>query len=328
MVRANHIVWVAWQQHVRNETLSERIHADLHQLRSSLPRLLRYLVLGTRTVVLFIRNRRARAVIAQNPSIVLAYLAVILGRLFDMQVALDAHNAALDPPGGAFMRWAARKVIALAPLTIVTNEPLAGRVSRMGGRAVVVPDPIPSWSSDASVVPGRVTVISGWGDDEPIAEIVDAAGRLPDLELAITGTPDDRIAEVSIPANLTLTGRVPETEYIDLLASSQVVVDLTTRHDCLVCGASEALAVGRPIVLSDTEVLQERFGPAATFTRPVGEDIAAAVRRALDADARAVETHRVHLDEKWDDYRDDLMHDLARARRRRVRAWNLRREGS
>lgn len=327
MVRANHIVWVAWQHHLRNHTMSEQIGAQLHELRSSLPRPLRYLTLGLRTTWLLIRHRRARAVIAQNPSIVLALVTIVLGRLLDMQVAIDAHNAALDPPGGRLTSWAARQAVMLAPLTIVTNEVLAARVERRGGRAVVVPDPIPDWTTDARVDPRRVTVVSGWGRDEPIEEVVAAAAELGDLEVVMTGRPDDRLHDLSVPKNLILSGHLDEPDYIDLLASSAVIVDLTTRPDCLVCGASEAVALGRPMVLSDTEVLRSRFGPVAVFTTNDAAAIARAVRIALETGPEMdVAAHHSALTDSWGDFKDDLLHDLARARRRRVRTWNLRRE--
>lgn len=327
MVRANHIVWVAWQRHLRNETMADRLGADLHQLVSALPRVLRYAVLGARTVALLVRNRRARAVIAQNPSIVLGYVVVFLGRLLDMQVAIDAHNAALDPPGGSIMERLARRLVALTPLTIVTNEPLAEQVREMGGRAVVVPDPIPEWDPGVDVTPGLVTVISGWGADEPVAAVLAAARDLGELEVAITGRPDPRIDGLDIPANVRLTGHLPESEYIDLLARSAVVVDLTTRDNCIVCGATEAVALERPMVLSDTAVLRSRFGDVAHFTANEPAAIASAVRGALaTADSTDVAALRRRLEVEWEEHRDALLHTLARSRRRRVRTWNLRRE--
>lgn len=326
MVRANHIVWISWQRHLRNETMADRIGADLHQLESSLPRLLRYLVLGVRTTVVLVCNRRARAVVAQNPSIVLAYLAVVLGRVLDMQVAIDAHNAALDPAGGPLVTRLAHRLISLTPLTVVTNEALADRVRGHGGRPVVVPDPLPRWETDVAVDPDLVTVICGWGRDEPIAAILGAADTLRQLDVAITGRPDDRIESLDIPANVRLTGRLPEREYIDLLAASAVVVDLTTREDCIVCGATEALAVTRPMVLSDTAVLRSRFGPAARFTSNDAASIAAAIEAALATDVSDVDALRSRLEAEWPEHGDALLHDLARARRRRVRSWNLRRE--
>ena len=327
MVLRNHILWVAWQHHLRNETISRSIGAYLHEMSSRLPRPGRYVVLGLRTSWLLLRNRKAQAVIAQDPSIALAYLTVIIGRALDMRVAVDAHNAALDPPGGRIVGYAARKLLGLTPLTIVTNEALAVRVRLHGGRAVVVPDPIPEWTSDAATDPTLVTVISGWGRDEPIAEVVAAAGFLADLDITITGTPDHRMNGLSVPSNLRLTGRLPQADYIDHLARSAVVVNLTTREDCLVCGASEALALERPMVLSDSDVLRQRFGDVATFTTSTAEAIAAAIRTSLaNGSAGDPAALRRRLDAEWIGHRDDLLHALARARRRRVRTWNLRRE--
>ncbi len=79
---------------------------------------------------------------------------------------------------------------------------------------------------------------------------------------------------------MELSGFVSEPDYVELLSSARVIVDLTTREDCLVCGAYEALALGRPLVVSDSRALRELLRDGAVFARNEPEDIARAVAEA------------------------------------------------
>jgi len=52
-----------------------------------------------------------------------------------------------------------------------------------------------------------------------------------------------------------------------------VVLVLTSRDDCLTCGAYEALSVGKTGVLSDSEVMRRTFGAGYLYSKPVKDDI-------------------------------------------------------
>ena len=73
-----------------------------------------------------------------------------------------------------------------------------------------------------------------------------------------------------------------------------MICDLTLKPDCLVCGAYEALALAKPMVLSDNPATREIFGSAAVLTDNSAADIARAVataveqRERLETDARAL----------------------------------------
>ena len=77
-----------------------------------------------------------------------------------------------------------------------------------------------------------------------------------------------------------------------------VVCDLTLKPDCLVCGAYEALAVGKPMVLSDNPPTRETFGTAAVLTGDDPEAIAAALRGAI-ADRERLEAGARELQEAY-----------------------------
>jgi glycosyltransferase involved in cell wall biosynthesis len=57
---------------------------------------------------------------------------------------------------------------------------------------------------------------------------------------------------------------------------------LTTWQDCLVCGAYEAMAAGKPCVLSRTTALTELFTRGTVFSSHDPHDIARAVVSAYE----------------------------------------------
>jgi glycosyltransferase involved in cell wall biosynthesis len=99
------------------------------------------------------------------------------------------------------------------------------------------------------------------------------------------------------------TGFLQEEEYWGLLRSADGIVDLTLMADCLVCGAYEALAAGKPMLLSDNLASRELFGNAALYT----DNTAPAIRAGLAAMqaqraelAAAALLKRRELTERWD----------------------------
>jgi glycosyltransferase involved in cell wall biosynthesis len=100
-----------------------------------------------------------------------------------------------------------------------------------------------------------------------------------DFVFAVTGNDRKLSAEDrSIkPANVRLTGFLSEPDYWRLMQDSHAVLDLTLMPDCLVCGAYEALAAERPMILSDGVASRELFANVACFSQETEQDIGDAV---------------------------------------------------
>jgi glycosyltransferase involved in cell wall biosynthesis len=173
-------------------------------------------------------------------------------------------------------------------LTLVSNENLKKLVDGRGGRGFVLPDPVP----DLSATPQRrdlkgrhqVLLVCTYADDEPYASVIEAARMLePDVVIYVTG--DYRRARhlpAAVPSNVVLTGFLDEDDYVALLRAVQVVVDLTDREDCLVCGAYEGIAAGRPLVLSGSAATRAYFSRGVCYTDNTPADLARQIRFAID----------------------------------------------
>ena len=75
------------------------------------------------------------------------------------------------------------------------------------------------------------------------------------------------------------------------MSGADAVVVLTTREDTLLSGAWEALALGRPLIVSDTKALRQTFGDGVTYVAPHAGAITDAVQRTL-ADPSAAQRTR------------------------------------
>lgn len=282
-------LWISWYPHRRTSGLCEAWNVPLKVIGSRRAGARKWLEQAWGTLRL-LRKERPMVLFVQNPSLGLTLLAALVRGWFGYLLVVDAHNEGVRPfiRSSAFAHWLTRRLLRAADITIVTNASLADDVRSAGGRPLVLPDRLPTPPAGAPTADARhdaapdVLVISTFAPDEPIEAVMTAAAALPGLQFAMTGKPG-RFASRGrpAPANMRLTGFVPEAEYWRLLGAARLVCDLTLMPDCLVCGAYEGLAMARPMILSDNPPTRALFAGAAVFTSPEPEHIAAAIREAL-----------------------------------------------
>ena len=285
-------IWITWENQRRNSTTSAALGCKLFVFDLDVKPLLRYPLALALTCFTFVRERPS-IIFVQNPSMILATLAVAYGRCFRIPVIVDAHNAGIEPlrRGPGWQRVLTRFILRRAALTIVSNQALGDTVreEEPGAAPVaVLPDPIPELPAP-KVKPAllgnkNVLFVCAWAIDEPYAEVIKAASLLPPTTFVyITGKSGDKLTAsgMQIPPNVVLTGYVDEESYIALVHTCDVILDLTTWEDCLLCGAYEAVSAERSVILSNTAALKAYFHAGALFTDNTHEDIAARIQEAL-----------------------------------------------
>lgn len=283
-------VFISWEVHTRSRSLSKSLDVKLHEIIVSGNRIKRYFFSIIKTITI-IRKFNPRIVIIQNPSIVLASI-VILFFSRTRRIVMDAHNAAIYPLEGRYklINKFAWFLLKKSDFAIVTNKALHKILNDIGVNSFVLSDPIPTPLAS----PGNsnlnnsknyeVVFICTWAADEPYSEFLEAAKLLANdsIEIKVTGKAPQHIRARSMPDNLKLTGFVSEVDYWQLLKNAAVIVDLTNRKDCLVCGAYEAAAVGVPCVLSDSLAARETFTSGYIFVENQAAQIAKGIEFALD----------------------------------------------
>lgn len=258
--------------------------ARLFELDYRISRWLRYPLVISRTLLIFL-TERPRIIFAQNPSLLLALLAVTYGIITGKTVIIDAHNAGLFPLEGKFPLL--NRIAACLPrqssMTIVSNAGLTALVAGWGGHAVAIPDPFPTFgaATPARDLKGTFNIlyICSWSTDEPVHEVIEAARHCDqDICIYITGNNRGVIAPEALPRTVELTGYIAEHAFTNLLFGCDAVMVLTTRENCLLCGAYEGVAAGKPLILSATRALQDYFNGGSVFV----ENSATAIRAGID----------------------------------------------
>ncbi len=282
--------WITWEIQTRNRSMASALNIPLYELISNKGRILRYIEL-TRKTLKIIKEQNVSTLYVQNPSIVLAFISIVYRLFSGIKVIVDAHNAGVFPNEGrsAILTAINNFIIRHATLVIVTNAGLKEEIERKGGKAEVIPDPLPNLikSQNSSTIHNRpyALFICTWAADEPYFEVIEAANSTPDFDILITGKYSKALSPDQIktlPGNIKLLGFVPEEDYIDYLSGAFIAIDLTTRENCLVCGAYEAAAVLTPGLLTDSTANRELFTEGYLFTNCNTLDIAATLISAYE----------------------------------------------
>lgn len=287
----NKSIWVTWEVQPRNRSMSHLLGINLYEIIVNKSRLIKYPFLIARTLTLLYKTR-PHVLFVQNPSIVLAYISALFKNIFSYSLVVDAHNAGIYPLEGesVFLNFITQKICKQADMVIVTNQALAKQVIDWGGRSFVMPDPLPEYSVNKSTQAEQefkktFLLICTWADDEPYLEIMRAAESFSDeVILKITGNYKKKLSQDvvdKLSKNIVLLGFVSEEQYVYELSCADFTIDLTTRDNCLVCGAYESVAMGVPGIISDTNVNREVFSKGFIFTKNDVAAIVAAIKKAL-----------------------------------------------
>jgi len=301
-------IWISWYYQRRSGELSRAFSADYRYFSDIFTsRLRRYLLCLPKTYQL-ISASRPKVLFVQNPSILLAVFAAVMKPFFRYALVNDLHTPYLkvSPAVGRLFWGVQRFCVAHADVTLVTNE----RMRRLLGERPsirVLPDPLPAVAHGVRVaLPGKrnVLYVSSFAVDEPYREVIRAASLIaPEICIHVTGRYEKAgLRADDMPANVRLTGYLSDEEYQALLLSADVVLVLTDQEGCLVCGAYEGVAAGKPLVLSATEALTGYFSRGVVFVENDAASIAAGIMKAVSAaDALAADVARlaVELERDW-----------------------------
>lgn len=307
----NKRIWITWESQRRNKSLSKKLNAKYFEILTNKPWFIRYPVNLLKTLFIY-RREQPHLIFVQNPSIVLALFSVLYGKFFNVPVVVDAHNAGVYPLEGASTCFnkIAIYIFRKASLTLVTNASLSEYVHENGGSAFVLPDPLPEFPVPKKITQNNSTYsvlfICTWAADEPYLEVIKSAQNLDDsITIHITGKVREKeLQKIQslVARNINFTGFLPDEDYIALLYSSDIIIDLTTRENCLVCGAYEAVTSETPLILSDKRILREYFYKGVVFTDNNYIDISNNINYAINNHARLsqeIQQLKSELIEQW-----------------------------
>lgn len=279
--------FVDWAPHCsRSEVLARVLDMQLvrhHRPRRGLTSLPGKYALQIARTLWDLGRLRPRVLACMSPSPLTALPVWLYCRTTGASFVIDAHTGAfLGPPWerfGALQDFFCRR----AALTLVTNQTLARRVERAGGRAMLVPDVPTETSAPVHREPGFTALfVASFGLDEPIDVVVEAARRCPNIRVLVTGRPRGPGARAlaQAPDNVRPLGFVSRSRYLSLVASADVVIALTTRDHTMQRAAYEAIYLGTPVIVSDWPLLRENFGDGGLTCTNDPEALADCLERA------------------------------------------------
>jgi len=279
-------IWITWEKQIRNIGICEALKWELYEIIYHKPKLQRYLKCIIKTIII-IKREKPKIIVAQNPSILLSILIVALKKIFNYKAVIDAHNSGIRPLEGRsrVLMHIAAYLQRFADLTIVTNEGMCKEVESNKGKAIVLPDRLPVIINHKLVhLEGKFkfAYICTFSDDEPYNELINSAKFLnEDVMIYITGNYKNKVDINQFPNHLRFVGFVSEKDYLSLISSVDFIIDLTTRENCLVCGAYEAVALEKPLILSDTKALRKYFSKGCIYVSPDIESIVNGIKKAI-----------------------------------------------
>lgn len=282
-MRTSDVLWIDWGQHTRTHSLVDRLGIELVEICEKGPRIWRYFRCVGRTLS-YLRGVRPSVVIVTNPSILLCYLMLALRGCYGFRLFSDAHYFGVVASSGNVLHQRLLDFFnSRTDLVIVTNAGHAQLLEKLGASTFVCQDPVPSLpavSPKATAIPGKSAfLICSFDKDEPYEAAFEAFFDLRNegFSLYVSGNSMKARSDLSRYDWVRLLGFLPEDEYYRYLRLCDIVVDLTTHEDCLVCGAYEALAAGKPLVVSNSAAIEAYFGSAVVLT----ENSPAAIRESI-----------------------------------------------
>jgi glycosyltransferase involved in cell wall biosynthesis len=278
-------VWVTWENQRRSVELAKAFDAKLFMYTvKHTSRIARYLCAWKETLG-FVKRENPKYLFAQNPSLILALLLCLTKPFLHYKLIIDRHSnfryGSTNPYLDAVFHLISDYTIRKADYTIVTNQPLQELIQSKGGTGVVLQDKLPQMTlCEKLELDGELNLvlINSFSSDEPIDEVLEAMKTMPDqVSLYVTGDYASRqkYAEMaqSGPGNIRFTGFLPEDRFQSLLYSADALLVLTRSENTLTCGAYEGVALGKPLVLSDTKAIRNYFTDGAVYCGSDAESI-------------------------------------------------------
>ena len=266
------IVWNPFQRRAqslgRMLGLVVRYYHFSWEERGKLFKLLSYVAKSLITLLDLLRYRPPFVFIQLAPTPLL-YIVAIYCAFTKAQYISDCHNTMIYDDH--WIKWPfAKKLLYRSFIMLVHNEDVRKKAEAIGLRPFVLRDPLPviSVPKDIDEIGGinikekkYVIVPCGMAIDEPVEELFIAARAVPEALFVLTWFVDKLHPSLREEAsdNILFTGFLDEPYFNSLYANANAALVLTTREGTQPSGASEAIALGVPLVISDIETTRRLY---------------------------------------------------------------------
>ncbi len=288
------VLVIAWREHLDRATMfaqhfkAEMVHISYMPVKGNPAWLvpLRYAVQWVMAwKVLF--GKRPRYVHVTNPPFFAALNVWLYCKLAGAEYIMDTHSPALFSKKWGWTLPLQRFLAQRAAMNIVDQERFKRMFESWGAKAVILTKPpgtpVQMDESEAQVEPQEpypVMVVNTFAPDEPVAPVLEAARKMPEVKFYVTGNTEladsDMIA--AAPENVVFTGFLGREDYWQRMSASRAVVVLTTYPYSLLGGAQDGMVLGRPLIVSRQPSLTDYFTKGTVFIDNTAEGMINGIR--------------------------------------------------
>lgn len=308
-----YIVWNPFQR--RAQSLAYSLDMDVHYFhykweeKGRIFKVLSYIFKFTSTLsVLFLR--RPSYVVVQLAPTPLLYAVALYCFFTGNKYISDCHNTMIYD--SHWVKWPfAKSLLNKSHILLVHNDDVKDEADKLRLKSQIMRDPLP-----VIAVPDNISEVAGlnikqedyfivpcsMAEDEPVTELFEAASRI-DTPVVFTWYANKLPADLRAlaPDNIRFTGFLDESLFNALYANAAASVVLTTREGTQPSGASEAIALGVPLVVSDIKTTRRLYKDAPVYVDNSAQSIADGMKRVLQ--------ERVAFAEKISGLKDELLSD-------------------
>jgi hypothetical protein len=246
----------------------------------NIPAFFRYIIQGLDTYKK-LRKLKPQVIFVQNPPI-LAVLTAYFYCLFNKSgYVIDSHTAFLDKKWVYFhplQKFLSKRALLNTFHNYKNLEFAKKQWGIENGRVLKFYNPsaeemldereeLPDFISKriASQLGLKIFMVNRFAEDDAWKEIVETAKLMPENLFFITGD-YAKMSGLEYPKNVVLTGYINHKKFMKLMEKCDVVLALTKRKDTVLWSIREIMALKKPFVTTDNEVLRHDFGDVALFS--------------------------------------------------------------
>ena len=296
-------IFIVWGREMQlSNNLGEALGAEVKQVYYkelygvNLPVVLRYFVQGIATLFILFKNR-PKVVIVQNPPVFAPLTVLLYCKLSGAKFAIDSHTAAfLDNKWKNFyglFKFIAKQAILnschnyknLEILKSLGIKPAMvmqffNPVYNLAKLNQLMQDEKIERAVKASNLP--IMMVNRFASDDDWETVIKTAELMSEADFFITGDfKRTRVEEKKLPNNVFLTGYLKHDEFLKLMWRSRVILAFTLRSDTALWSIREIMALNKPFITTDSEVLRHYFNEVALFTKSDSQELKQKIEQAI-----------------------------------------------
>ena len=234
---------------------------------------------------------RPKLIFIQLPPTPVLYIVAAYCQLNGCKLVADCHNAMIY---SGWLAWPfAKTLLRKSDVLIVHNQDVEHYAKKLKLAAITLRDPLPDLSNmDTSELLAHYDLSQGnyiivpwsFSADEPIRELIQAAKLLPETKFVMTWFAEKMPEDIrdSLPNNLVLTGYLSEKAFNTVFSHAGAALVLTTREGTQPSGASEAIVLGVPLIISDMKTTRKLYEDMPVYVENSTNGILSGIRMVFN----------------------------------------------